>query len=1069
MKRLIVLSIVIAALACASITLAANADPAQSILDGAGVKGGLVVHLGCGDGTLTVALHANNRYLVHGLDVDAQNVERARKHIRSKDLYGKVSVAAFDGETLPYADNLVNLVVAEDPGDVPMEEVIRVLVPDGVAYLKKDGRWTKTVKPRPAELDEWSHFLHDASNNAVAKDTQVGPPRRLKWICGPLWARSHEFNSSLVAMVSAGGRVFYIFDEGLTGVTPTFLPERWTLIARDAFNGVLLWKRPLEKWGTSQWRSRALRSIPPTVPRRLVANGNRVFMTLGYGAPVSILDAATGKVVTTCEGTDGAEEIRFSEGVLIVRKGRGAVLAFDGKTGKKLWQTTGKIQPVTLAAGGGKVFLQDGTSLVCLGIKDGRRLWQAPLKSPPSLVLVHEDRLVLLTKSNLHTISADTGKTIWTVNNCVSRRELFIANNRIWHWQGDGVVGRDLKSGEVTTKLNTDDVFTPGHHARCYQSKCTENFLITPERGVEFVSLTGAANTQNDWVRGPCRFGIMPCNGLLYVPPNPCFCYPGVKLTGFNALAPARKEKSEEGREKRDARLERGPAYSPIPNPKSQIPNPSDWPTYRHDARRTGGTVTEVPAEVARRWRVKLGGKLTPPVVAADRLYVADKDQHTLHALSAKDGSKLWHFTADGRIDSPPTINGGSVLFGCTDGRVYCLRATDGQLAWRFLAAPSDRRIIAFGQLESPWRVHGSILVTGGVAYCTAGRSTYLDGGIRIFGLDPKTGKVLHETCLNTWARTREDAKDKPFIPAYHIEGAQSDILVSEGDYIYLGQFKLDRALRQQEVPYLMPGAKEMAGAMGREELMDKPFVENMKAMAKDEKVQRDWQLRVWPKMSQQYKEKYGGSNLGERKMGRHVFSTGGFLDDSWYNRTFWMYSETWPGFYIAHRGAKTGQLLSVDAEKTYAVQAYPSRNLQSPLFTPGKNGYLLFADANDNEPVLPEYTRGVPKGIGFTRKEPPAWHRWAPVRVRGMVAAGKHLFVAGPPDVVDPDDPMASFEGRGGAVLAVHSTADGKTLAEKKLDAPPVFDGLIAAAGQLFLCTTDGQVICLGKNTPDP
>jgi hypothetical protein len=123
----------------------------------------------------------------------------------------------------------------------------------------------------------------------------------------------------------------------------------------------------------------------------------------------------------------------------------------------------------------------------------------------------------------------------------------------------------------------------------------------------------------------------------------------------------------------------------------------------------------------------------------------------------------------------------------------------------------------------------------------------------------------------------------------------------------------------------------------------------------------------------------------------------------------------------------------------------------------------LLLADDNDNEPVVPDYTRGVPKGIGFTRQHPPVWHKWVPIRVRAMVATQDKLFVAGPPDVVDPDDPMAAFEDRKGAVLQTLSTADGKTLAEHKLEASPVFDGLVAASGQLFMCTTDGHVICLG------
>ena len=79
------------------------------------------------------------------------------------------------------------------------------------------------------------------------------------------------------------------------------------------------------------------------------------------------------------------------------------------------------------------------------------------------------------------------------------------------------------------------------------------------------------------------------------------------------------------------------------------------------------------------------------------------------------------------------------------------------------------------------------------------------------------------------------------------------------------------------------------------------------------------------------------------------------------------------------------------------------------------------------------------------------------------MKTAGK-LIVAGPPDVVDADDPMASFEGRKGAVLRVYSAADGKKLAETTLRSPPVFDGLIAASGRLFMSTTDGHVVCLGE-----
>lgn len=95
----------VVALACwVASSHAVSADSAEAILDATGVRGGLIVHLGSGDGTLTAALRINDRFVVHGLDTDSRNVERGRRHVRSRGLYGPVSVEGFDGSHLPYTD-----------------------------------------------------------------------------------------------------------------------------------------------------------------------------------------------------------------------------------------------------------------------------------------------------------------------------------------------------------------------------------------------------------------------------------------------------------------------------------------------------------------------------------------------------------------------------------------------------------------------------------------------------------------------------------------------------------------------------------------------------------------------------------------------------------------------------------------------------------------------------------------------------------------------------------------------------------------------------------------------------
>ena len=75
-----------------------------------------------------------------------------------------------------------------------------------------------------------------------------------------------------------------------------------------------------------------------------------------------------------------------------------------------------------------------------------------------------------------------------------------------------------------------------------------------------------------------------------------------------------------------------------------------------------------------------MGGKLTSPVIAEGKVFVAAVDSIRFMRWTQQTGRRQWQFTAGRRVDSPPTIWQGRVLFGSRDGFVYCLRASDGVL-----------------------------------------------------------------------------------------------------------------------------------------------------------------------------------------------------------------------------------------------------------------------------------------------------------------------------------------------------------------------------------------------------
>jgi hypothetical protein len=200
-----------------------------------------------------------------------------------------------------------------------------------------------------------------------------------------------------------------------------------------------------------------------------------------------------------------------------------------------------------------------------------------------------------------------------------------------------------------------------------------------------------------------------------------------------------------------------------------------------------------LPAQLTLQWQLKLaeenlgkfhpdwvgglflGDVLTAPVIAYGTIYLALPEEHCVVAVKANNDNPRvkWKFYAGGRINTPPTISAGYCVFGCQDGWVYCLDATSGELVWRFLAAERKKRILVFGQLESPWPVPGSVLILDEVVYFTSGTCSGHKGGVVVWAINLRDGSEV-------W---KKELTRRGWRSGYRVLG---DVLSSDGENIYL-------------------------------------------------------------------------------------------------------------------------------------------------------------------------------------------------------------------------------------------------------------------------------------------
>jgi len=694
---------------------------------------------------------------------------------------------------------------------------------------------------------------------------------------------------------------------------------------------------------------------------------------------------------------------------------------------KREFEAPGEIMPTTMAVDDGRVCLQTVSHVICLDAFTGKEQWRTerPVArsrfswSTPTLV-IHDGVVLSLDRAasdhvdesppargskwvmnsgekerrqdaQLVTFALDDGKELWRApysENYNTPGDIFVIGDTVWvgnlrRGVDPGFTqGRDLKSGQITATIPPQKAW--GHH-RCYRNKATVRWLMVGRGGIQFIDPATGTVQANSWFRGTCQYGVMPANGLVYVPPHSCACQPEELLIGLNALSP--QSADGEG----PPPLEKGPAYDTVPPSSSNLLPSGDWPTYRGDVRRSGYQDLTAPRNLGIAWSTRLSPSITAPVVSDRMVFVAETDRHTLHALSAADGRPAWKFIADGRIDSPPTLCRGLCLFGTRNGFVYCLRAADGALVWRYRAAPQDRRLFAYEQIESVWPVHGSVLVDdnsrshdsrsharqsvesqgdrppsgdgGATAYFAAGRSSRLDGGIRLYALEVETGKVLHRSDVKVPGGRGPDIIRQSVL---------SDILSIQKNTIWMRALGVDKTLAP---------------------------------------VQRV----------------------------RHLFAPRGFLDGSWWHRTYWLYGTAIGGGYsnwpLAGNAVPAGRLLVFDGGPIiygYGRMAY--RIGDGHVHPEATRDYKLFAELL---PPQPESSEDAAREEQRRRRaEQPSGRRqikWAqslPFIAQALVLARDALLVAGGPAFL--------------------------------LPAPPVLDGMALTDSGVFVAAIDGSVVCL-------
>ena len=765
----------IAAALLAAVTFSAPVLAAEEIVKPtAGRTQGVIAFLGLDQNADAVVRTAKSKpYLVYFQSPDPKEVAAVRKAAEAAGILGtRVFVDSGPLKSIHLADNIADRVIVASvhAKDAVKAEVLRVLQP----RAKADVGNLSYTKPVPKGIDEWTHPYHAPDNNPNSNDQLARGGFRTQFIGYP------KFSPMPEQTVVAGGRIYKAMGHIAHKANQNAMLN--TLLCVNAYNGSILWKRPLPK-GFMIHRNTMIATEDALYmgddKSCKVIDGRTGKVRREYKVPAKIADGTVwkwmGRKGDTLFALIGGPEVKVDT-QKSRRRGLGhwpwgmwkghdyknaerafgfgrTVVAVDLKTNKIRWHHREKsdfLDARALCMKNDRIYVYSPEKfLACLDAKSGKPIWKNSDKNLLAAIgpngraqhyvtgyattcymKCNDDALFFSGPQRKQLVVASTkdGKLKWTYP--VGNLQLVLRKDAVYAAGPQRTKGvcLDYKSGKTLTTFVA--------RRACTRATGSVDSIFFRANGGTVRLMTYTKNEQHIApMRPPCQDGVIVSNGYFYWGPWMCGCqlslYGNIGLRGIGDTRPPSPKQMH---------ATALTTYGDIARVKSLGAKAEDWVTYRGTNARSDLSKVELPSGVRPLWKatVTRGALPTAPVTAGGLTFVADRSG-IVRAFDG-DGKIAWKSYTNGPVYYAPAIAKDRLFVGCGDGRVYAFEAKTGRLLWTFRVGPKVDRINVYGKLISRWPVAGGVVVQDGVVYAAAGIAHY--DGTYLAAIDAVTGKL---------------------------------------------------------------------------------------------------------------------------------------------------------------------------------------------------------------------------------------------------------------------------------------------------------------------------------------